>query len=679
MPRLLAKAEGDRNHSPLVVPRDCDLTVSVADLAEALLTEDRPSPEIAERELHELRRRTRATEAIFWEIANGSARRVLYSGRRLDALDAIVPLADGGVAIERLRRTGTVVCRFGEVSGVEELVPDGAQSFVVAAAISRQVICGALALDWANTMPRFDASTLRHLRIAAALLARATIGASFARKDPDTDTILGSLANPVAVVDRNGTIVRVNVAWTEFEWQGAGSSGIIGPGVNVLEACRTAAANGCPEASETLSGIEAVCHGSSESFETTYPCHSASEERWCTLTVTPLRYQEGAVIAQSQFNRDRLMDLARRTSEELFHRLADSLSLPLWILAPDGRLLFGNERWRHAAGIATGNSLKPFEWAKAFHPDDRRRIVSAFRSAVTRGDSFQVELRVNAADGTYRWSACMGAPHRARDGRLESVIVFCCDASAKRHAESALKEIAAKLVAAQERERSRIARELHDDLGQQVTLLASKLDVAARSEGSPHQLQAGLAEARKGLQELASSVHNLSHELHPAKLKLLGLGPTLEALCRNISAESGVPITLNRGGIPPFVSEDSAVCLFRVAQEALHNAVKHSGARNIRLAVNWEPAQLILRISDDGAGFDPLASQSAGLGLLTMRERVELMGGRLTIETRQAHGTTIEATLPLADHTGTAERDRQPDERRADRAWSDVDDSDSAA
>jgi signal transduction histidine kinase len=126
---------------------------------------------------------------------------------------------------------------------------------------------------------------------------------------------------------------------------------------------------------------------------------------------------------------------------------------------------------------------------------------------------------------------------------------------------------------------------------------------------------------------------------------------TLETLCRNVSSDNGVPIRFDRHAIPRDVPEDSALCLFRVAQEALQNAVKHSGAHGIDVTVTATPSHLTLQIIDDGGGFDPLASPSAGLGLLTMRERVELTGGRLRIDTSNGRGTVIEAMVPLM-HNG---------------------------
>jgi signal transduction histidine kinase len=225
------------------------------------------------------------------------------------------------------------------------------------------------------------------------------------------------------------------------------------------------------------------------------------------------------------------------------------------------------------------------------------------------------------------------------------------DISAKRRAESALTETASKLVAAQEAERSRISRELHDDLGQRAALLAAKLESLARHPHLPVDLRQGVVDAQDSLQELAVAIHSLSHQLHPARLKLLGLVKTLGGLCRDVSKENSVKVHFQPDGIPSDVPERIALCVFRVAQEALQNAVKHSAAREIDVRLTATASRLMLRVKDKGRGFDPLTSQATGIGLLTMQERVELSGGQLTIKAAEARGTTIEAMLPLTENS----------------------------
>src|SRR4030095_863791 len=145
-------------------------------------------------------------------------------------------------------------------------------------------------------------------------------------------------------------------------------------------------------------------------------------------------------------------------------------------------------------------------------------------------------------------------------------------------------------------------------------------------------LLARSATARAAVQDIPGSIHNLAHQLHPARLKLLGLVPTLKALCREIADQHSLQVTFRTSGLDHGVPDELAVCVFRVAQEALQNAVKHSGADTLDVDVSGADGQLTLRVADDGTGFSPGLLPAAGLGLHTMRERVESIGGRLTIE-----------------------------------------------
>ena len=208
---------------------------------------------------------------------------------------------------------------------------------------------------------------------------------------------------------------------------------------------------------------------------------------------------------------------------------------------------------------------------------------------------------------------------------------------------SAFDHVAGKLVAAQESERIRIARELHDDLGQQTAVLASKLDMLQRSEEGA---RIPIGEIRARVSEIASTIHNLSHRLHPAKLRLLGLVRTLEALCRDESLGSGVAVRFESANVARQLPEEIALCLFRVTQEGVRNALKHSGATIIDVTLSATSSQIVLQVTDNGSGFNPLA-RSAGLGLLTMRERVQLVRGMLSVQPLQPRGTTVRIVVPL--------------------------------
>ena len=162
--------------------------------------------------------------------------------------------------------------------------------------------------------------------------------------------------------------------------------------------------------------------------------------------------------------------------ERRFRDLADRVPVPIWIVAPDGRLIYSNQAWADASGGDGGRARGDTRWLEVSHPDDRGAAISAFRSSASRRERFDVEVRLQAVDGAYRWWSLAGLPRLDMDGRLVSYVGVCVDATASRGALRSLNEARAKLVTAQEAERSRIARELHDDLGQQLALLASRLD-----------------------------------------------------------------------------------------------------------------------------------------------------------------------------------------------------------
>jgi PAS domain S-box-containing protein len=460
--------------------------------------------------------------------------------------------------------------------------------------------------------------------------------------------VLESIGKRAAVVDNEGRIVAVNAAWTEFAAnQAPPFSPEIGmPGANYLEACRHAAAAGSSAAGEMLAGLDDVLHGREQAFETVYAGGAPGESRWYRTTVTRLRRNDGAVIVVSEFTPPALAALARSAGTAAFENLADALPVPVWTASPDGSLQYANDRWMEA-NKGRDRTASDLKWFDAFHPDDRKSIASAFAHRVRRPGHFQIEARMRARDGGYRWSVCCAAPRYAADGRLEAFVGVCWDASEKRRAESTLNQVANKLVAAQETERSRIARELHDDLGQQVAVLASKLEAISHTRSRSHELKTKMADARRSLQEIATSIHNLSHELHPAKLRLLGLVQTLRALARDESSRAGVDVRFEADDVPQNVPQDLALCIFRVTQEALQNALKHSGATTIDVRLEGAPAHLMLRVADNGTGFEPLRSQNPGLGLLTMRERVELAGGTLTIEPGSPTGTVVRVWLPF--------------------------------
>jgi signal transduction histidine kinase len=214
--------------------------------------------------------------------------------------------------------------------------------------------------------------------------------------------------------------------------------------------------------------------------------------------------------------------------------------------------------------------------------------------------------------------------------------------------EEALLAMSGRLITAQEEERARIARELHDDLSQRMALLSISLQQF--EQGMPElssKARQQLHELREVATEITSTIHNLSHQLHPAKLDTLGLVASLEGLCRELTNQHNLQIQFVHSDIPGQIRKDVTLCLFRIVQEALRNVVKHSGAAEVKVELSGHGDHIDLGISDSGAGFSPeAASGKAGLGLISMRERLRLVGGQLSVESEPSHGTRIRVRIP---------------------------------
>ncbi len=220
-----------------------------------------------------------------------------------------------------------------------------------------------------------------------------------------------------------------------------------------------------------------------------------------------------------------------------------------------------------------------------------------------------------------------------------------------------LRALTGRLLLAHETESRRIAGELHDDLNQGLALLSVELELLGQNPpASAGQLDGRMQELTARVRQLSSSVHALSHRLHPAKLEQLGLVATVRGLCRELAQAHGLEIEFTHHQMPEVIAPDTALCLYRLVQEGLRNAIKHSGAQHVGVDLTGSADVVSLRIEDDGVGFDPrLIQGKEGLGLDSMRERVIHLEGEITIHSRPSEGTRIDVRLPLVA-TGQAER-----------------------
>ncbi len=215
-------------------------------------------------------------------------------------------------------------------------------------------------------------------------------------------------------------------------------------------------------------------------------------------------------------------------------------------------------------------------------------------------------------------------------------------------------ELSGLLINAQEKERGRLASELHDDFSQRLALLAVGLDNASEMVATtPDEAKSKLHELLNSASELGADLHTLSHHLHSSTLEKLGLVPGISALCKEFTAQQGIDVDFTHNGIPRSVQPDSALCLFRIVQEGLRNLKKHSGATKASVHLDMVGDHLQVVVCDKGTGFDPKKlNDKTGLGLRSMEERANLLGGRFEVSSSPGHGTRIEARIPAQQQTG---------------------------
>lgn len=223
-------------------------------------------------------------------------------------------------------------------------------------------------------------------------------------------------------------------------------------------------------------------------------------------------------------------------------------------------------------------------------------------------------------------------------------IGIACD----RQKEETLRDFTMRLINAQEEERSRLARELHDDLSQRMALLSFNLAQIGQMLAGQSNLRRDFQTVQDEVQEIAADIHRLSYRLHPSKLDHLGLSAAIRSLCQEINATGKPVVDFREEGSFVHLPKEVILCVFRIAQESLRNCVKHSGAKSVRVMLTNTGGEIRLSVSDDGRGFK-IKSETLerGLGFTSMRERLRIVGGTFVIRSQQRLGTSIEVSVPL--------------------------------
>jgi|HubBroStandDraft_2_1064218.scaffolds.fasta_scaffold03358_5 PAS domain S-box-containing protein len=336
-----------------------------------------------------------------------------------------------------------------------------------------------------------------------------------------------------------------------------------------------------------------------------------------------------------------------RESEKRFRLVADTAPVLIWMSGTDKMFSFFNKGWLNF----TGRSIEQERgegWVSGVHPADVLRCTEVYSKSFDARAGFEMEYRLRRFDGTYRWIVDYGVPRFDASDNFCGYIGSGVDVTERRSASEALQALTGRLIHAQEQERARIARELHDDFSQRMALLGIGLGKLSKSlSDSELEERKHIAEMLKGVKEISSDLHSLSHQLHSSKLEHVGLASAIKGLCEEMSEKYDIRISFSDSACPRDVPKDVALCFFRVTQEAMGNVVKHSSSPTAEVELIGSSNAVTLRIADAGKGFDPeRVSAASGIGLVGMRERIRLVKGQLSVKSEIEHGTEIVAVVP---------------------------------
>ena len=331
-----------------------------------------------------------------------------------------------------------------------------------------------------------------------------------------------------------------------------------------------------------------------------------------------------------------------KESEERFRLVADKAPVMIWMSGVDRKPTYFNQPWLDFTGLSSDELQNNL--AGIVHPEDYAKCHEDYCRGFDQRQPFKKQCRLRRHDGEYRWMLDIGVPRFYKDGSFAGYIGTCIDETDHKLAAEALSGVARKMIEAQERERTRIARELHDDINQRLALLSVGLE---RLQEHPSEIRSRMKELRRQMVEVSNDVQSLAHDLHSSNMEYLGVVAGMKSWCREFAERHNFEIVF-RSEVPGHLPRELGVSVFRVLQEAMQNVVKHSGAKRADVHLRVSLGEIQLDIKDSGRGFDIEAAQRGnGLGLISMRERVRLLNGTIAIDSKPMAGTTIRVRVPL--------------------------------
>lgn len=474
-----------------------------------------------------------------------------------------------------------------------------------------------------------------------------------------SSSILNSLLASVAVIDSDGVILATNKQWLRIASEyGNPSLTNVGPGTNYLQICRRAAVQEVPDAQEALNGITAVLKGKAQTFDMEYPCPLRAEQSWFVMSVSPLEgKRSGAVIAHWDITGRKNAELSAQRNQSAFRALMESSVQSIVMLDFKQIIQLLNGRTEQMFGY-TGQELLGRE-LELLIPGVPRAIPTERQchglSVLRTMPPIEASLDLNGRrkDGTtFPIELCLSIIETDIGKRIA---VFVTDITERRSLELAgqshareIEALAAKLLIVQEEERARVARELHDQICQQLASIAIEIGSLAVRPPVRKDAPAVLRVLQEEVIKASEQARHIAYELHPSVLDDLGLQRALRSLCSEFSRRC-VPteLVVKDRNPPATIPREIASCVYRVTTECLQNIQRHAAASHVSVTFDIQDDSVMLAVEDDGVGFDLQAVRGGGaLGIIGMEERARLLSGTLSIQGRPGRGTRVALRIP---------------------------------
>ena len=468
--------------------------------------------------------------------------------------------------------------------------------------------------------------------------------------------ILDASPTSLAVLDASGIILHVNRAWCRYADRYGFATAPYGLGLDYADAWQEII--GCSDdADDVAEGIQRILAGTETVFHKAHYCADAVAPRWILMRAARFDLPgEGGTFQILVTHEDITSNIqaidAVPDGEKHLRDVLDHISEFVAVLAPDGTVIECNRSPLEAAGITPDEVEGMKIWDCSWWDNDAR-AQDQLRRACERaagGETARSDVTVQMADNRMTSIDFMLAPLTDVDGNVTCLIASAFDITERKTMENALRDLSARLIGVQEEERRRIARELHDDLNQRMAILSIELQQLDRAAPEGEEaLHTRIQNLWTRAQGISAEIHRMSYQLHPSAAEHLGLAVAVQDLCCEVSEHQGLKIEFRQDGFPAMLPTEVALCAFRIVQESLHNVIAHSGADEAIVVLEKTDQAVSLSISDEGCGFDvESAGINGGLGLISMRERLRLVGGEIVIRSQPSRGTQIEVSIPLA-------------------------------